>query len=94
MLRTAEDVTRVMGNMKGVSMKLGQIMSLMGGESGTPVIAVTGAGPEPVVFFGPVISQVPDGEQAGRLWDGTLLVAGTPHFHELKGPSREKPRTP
>ncbi|HLU75001.1 MAG TPA: DsbA family protein [Nonomuraea sp.] len=71
-----------------------EAMSLMGGESGTPVIAVTGAGPEPVVFFGPVISQVPDGEQAGRLWDGTLLVAGTPHFHELKGPRREKPRTP
>ncbi|HEY7295721.1 MAG TPA: AarF/ABC1/UbiB kinase family protein [Dehalococcoidia bacterium] len=31
MLRTAEDVTRVMGNMKGVSMKIGQIMSLMSG---------------------------------------------------------------
>jgi len=31
MLRTAEDVTRVMGNMKGVSMKVGQIMSLMSG---------------------------------------------------------------
>lgn len=31
MLRTAEDVTRVMGNMKGVTMKIGQIMSLMGG---------------------------------------------------------------
>jgi predicted unusual protein kinase regulating ubiquinone biosynthesis (AarF/ABC1/UbiB family) len=31
MLRTAEDVTRLMGNMKGVTMKLGQIMSLMGG---------------------------------------------------------------
>ncbi len=32
MLRTAEDVTRVMGNMKGVMMKLGQIMSLMNGS--------------------------------------------------------------
>src|SRR5262245_48121650 len=32
MLRTAEDVTRVMGNMKGVSMKIGQIMSLMNGS--------------------------------------------------------------
>jgi predicted unusual protein kinase regulating ubiquinone biosynthesis (AarF/ABC1/UbiB family) len=31
MLRTADDVARVMGNMKGVTMKLGQIMSLMGG---------------------------------------------------------------
>lgn len=31
LLRTADDVARVMGNMKGVSMKLGQILSLMGG---------------------------------------------------------------
>ena len=31
MLRTADDVARTMGNMKGVSMKVGQIMSLMGG---------------------------------------------------------------
>jgi predicted unusual protein kinase regulating ubiquinone biosynthesis (AarF/ABC1/UbiB family) len=32
MLRTAEDVTRTMGNMKGVMMKMGQIMSLMNGS--------------------------------------------------------------
>src|SRR5581483_11200138 len=31
MLRTADDVARTMGNMKGVAMKLGQIVSLMGG---------------------------------------------------------------
>ena len=31
MLRTAEDVAQVMGNMKGVTMKVGQILSLMGG---------------------------------------------------------------
>ena len=31
MVRTAEDVTALMGNMKGVTMKLGQIMSVMTG---------------------------------------------------------------
>lgn len=31
MLRTAEDVAQVMGNMKGVTMKVGQILSLMSG---------------------------------------------------------------
>jgi predicted unusual protein kinase regulating ubiquinone biosynthesis (AarF/ABC1/UbiB family) len=31
MLRTYDDVAQVMGNMKGVTMKLGQILSLMGG---------------------------------------------------------------
>lgn len=35
-------------------------------------------------FFGPVISQVPSGDDALRLWDGTLLVAAVPGFRELK----------
>ncbi|WP_184545592.1 mycothiol-dependent nitroreductase Rv2466c family protein [Streptosporangium becharense] len=63
-----------------------------GGHVGTPVVAVTGADDERVVFFGPVLSRIPTGERAGRLWDGTLLVAGTPGFHELKGPPHEEPR--
>src|SRR3954462_9043126 len=33
MLRTADDVARLMGDMKGVTMKVGQIMSLMGGAA-------------------------------------------------------------
>ncbi|WP_328808099.1 mycothiol-dependent nitroreductase Rv2466c family protein [Nonomuraea antri] len=60
-------------------------IALVGDHVGTPIVAVTGAAAERVAFFGPVISEVPRGEQAGRLWDGTLLVAGTPGFHELKG---------
>ncbi|MEV0614569.1 DsbA family protein [Nonomuraea sp. NPDC050404] len=57
---------------------------------GTPIVRVT-AGGERVVFFGPVVSRLPTGEDAGRLWDGTLLVAGTPGFHELKGRPHEEP---
>ncbi|MEU4574088.1 disulfide bond formation protein DsbA [Nonomuraea sp. ATR24] len=66
-------------------------MAAIGGESGTPVVAVTTSPGERVAFFGPVISRVPEGEAAGRLWDGVLLVAGTPHFHELKGRPRANP---
>jgi hypothetical protein len=51
----------------------------VGQEVGTPVISVDG-----VAFFGPVISPAPKGEAAGRLWDGVVLVAGTPGFYELK----------
>ncbi|KAB2345226.1 mycothiol-dependent nitroreductase Rv2466c family protein [Actinomadura rudentiformis] len=58
----------------------------VGPHIGTPVIAVGD-----VAFFGPVISRVPKGEDAGRLWDGTLLVAGTPGFHELKGAPHAEP---
>ncbi|GAA3159997.1 MULTISPECIES: disulfide bond formation protein DsbA [Streptomyces] len=61
---------------------------LLGPRPGTPVVAV-GEPATPhrplAAFFGPVISRVPRGEEAGRLWDGALLVAGTPGFHELKG---------
>ncbi len=59
-------------------------MDPVGSDVGTPVIHVPGPDGEQIAFFGPVISRVPTGEVAGRLWDGTLLVAGTPGFFELK----------
>ena len=37
-----------------------------------------------IAFFGPVVTPAPKGEAAGRLWDGCLLVAGTPGFYEIK----------
>jgi 2-hydroxychromene-2-carboxylate isomerase len=54
-------------------------MDQVGFEVGTPVLSVDG-----VAFFGPVVSPIPRGEAAGRLWDGVLLVAGTDGFFELK----------
>ncbi|WP_336209057.1 DsbA family protein [Nonomuraea sp. LPB2021202275-12-8] len=69
-------------------------VALVGDHVGTPICAVTGAAEERIAFFGPVVSRLPTGEQAGRLWDGTLLVAGTPHFHELKGRAHEEPELP
>ena len=65
-------------------------MDPVGDEVGTPVIHVPGANDETVAFFGPVITPTPRGEAAGRLWDGTLLVAGTDGFFELKR-SRTRP---
>ncbi|MGA4841905.1 DsbA family protein [Streptomyces sp. G45] len=56
----------------------------VGQDVGTPVIAVPGADGEQIAFFGPVVTPAPKGEAAGRLWDGTLLVAGTPGFYEIK----------
>jgi ABC-type sugar transport system substrate-binding protein len=60
-------------------------ISLVGTDVGTPIIRVGDA-----AFFGPVVSPIPRGEQAGRLWDGVLLVAGTDGFFELKR-SRTRP---
>ncbi|MFK0186685.1 DsbA family protein [Streptomyces rubiginosohelvolus] len=56
----------------------------VGEEVGTPVIAVPGADGEQVAFFGPVVTPAPKGEEAAKLWDGTLLVASIPGFYEIK----------
>lgn len=58
----------------------------VGYEVGTPIISVLGTS-----IFGPVISPIPRGEAAARLWDGVLLVAGTDGFFELK---RSRTRDP
>jgi protein-disulfide isomerase-like protein with CxxC motif len=62
-------------------------MDQVGQDVGTPVISVEG-----VAFFGPVVTPIPRGEAAGRLWDGVVLVASTPGFFELKR-SRDVPPT-
>lgn len=59
-------------------------MEPVGLDVGTPVIHVPGADGGTIAFFGPVVTPAPKGEAAARLWDGTLLVAGTPGFYEIK----------
>ncbi|MBC9718426.1 disulfide bond formation protein DsbA [Streptomyces sp. TRM66268-LWL] len=48
-------------------------------DVGTPLLRVRG-----IVLFGPVVTPMPRGEAAGRLWDGVALVATTDGFFELK----------
>ncbi|MFJ5226238.1 DsbA family protein [Streptomyces sp. NPDC088400] len=59
-------------------------ITLVGQEVGSPIIAVPGPGDDKIAFFGPVVNPTPTGEQAARLWDGTLAVASTPGFYEIK----------
>jgi hypothetical protein len=59
-------------------------MKPVGMDVGTPVIHAPGPDGDTIAFFGPVVTPAPKGEAAGRLWDGVLLVAGTPGFFEIK----------
>jgi protein-disulfide isomerase-like protein with CxxC motif len=58
----------------------------VGYEVGTPIISVNGTS-----IFGPVVSPIPRGEAAAKLWDGVMLVTATDGFFELK---RSRTRDP
>jgi hypothetical protein len=67
-------------------------MKPVGLDVGTPVIHAPGPTEDSqIAFFGPVVTPAPKGEAAGKLWDGVLLVAGTPGFYEIKRTREARP---
>lgn len=61
-------------------------ISRVGLEVGTPIISVNDSS-----FFGPVVTPMPTGEAAAKLWDGVVLVAGIEGFFELKRTRDRRP---
>ncbi|AIY00662.1 hypothetical protein ART_1063 [Arthrobacter sp. PAMC 25486] len=75
----ANDVALRASHAEGIS-KVGQ-------DVGTPIVAFNGT-----AFFGPVITRIPRGEEAGKLWDATVTLASFPYFFEIKRSRTEDPQ--
>lgn len=62
-------------------------ISQVGQDVGTPIVSFNGT-----AFFGPVITRIPRGEEAGKMWDATVTLAGFPYFFEIKRSRTEFPQ--
>ncbi len=67
-----------------------EALAWTGRDVGTPIIVVDP--PRGPGIFGPVISRVPDDDEAVALWESVVHLAGFPGFAELKRSLREVPQ--
>lgn len=66
-------------------------LGLVGNDVGTPIIAKQNSNGERVGYFGPVITKVPKGDEAVKLWDALDAMMDVDGFFELKKTRTEGP---
>jgi len=59
-------------------------IDLVGSDVGTPVLGLPGPNGETVGYFGPVVTPIPRGDDAVRLWDAMVNLASVPGVYEVK----------
>lgn len=64
--------------------ELQSAVDVVGEDVGVPTIVFTTPGGEKQGYFGPVIREVPELDEALRLWDGLANLATVSSFYELK----------
>jgi hypothetical protein len=62
-----------------------------GKDVGTPILTFHPGGAKESSFFGPVISTIPRGDEALKLWDAVETIATTSGMAELKRSLRARP---
>ncbi len=62
-----------------------------GKDVGTPILTFHPGGAKEASFFGPVIANIPRGDEALKLWDAVETVATTSGMAELKRSLRSRP---
>jgi hypothetical protein len=62
-----------------------------GKDVGTPILTFHPGGAKEASFFGPVISTIPRGEEAMKLWDAIETIATASGMAELKRSRRARP---
>jgi len=62
-----------------------------GKDLGTPIVTFEPGDPAETTFFGPVLSRIPRGDEAARIWDAIVVLARTPGMCELKRSIRHRP---
>lgn len=60
-----------------------QAVNVVGEDIGVPTIIFNKDGHK-LGYFGPVLQELPDKEEAVKLWDGLVSLASTNSFYELK----------
>jgi 2-hydroxychromene-2-carboxylate isomerase len=67
-----------------------EALALTGRDVGTPILHFQPPGG--TAFFGPVISRLPNPDDAVELWDHVIALAEFPGFAEIKRSLRERPQ--